>query len=103
MEEDIINNILNKFNLDLSDAKEVTETLQILHETTENEEINSILDNQKQWLYLITQLGNVKERLIWMEKWIVRKLLKEGKLFIKIKRNIINNAGYEIRYRPNRR
>lgn len=69
-EEQIIMDVLRQFNLDISDAKLVTDQLTQRLEETEQENIHAILEKQKEWQEIILQMRATKEQLSGIRTWI---------------------------------
>lgn len=63
-------NVLQQYNLDISDAKLVTEQLSHRLGEAEQENIHDILEKQNEWQNIIIQMRSTREQLADIKKSI---------------------------------
>ncbi|KAL0485934.1 exocyst complex component SEC3A [Acrasis kona] len=71
-EQRIMRKILDQYNLDISDAKNVSSEIQDRLALTERENIHAILQKQDQWEGIINQLDVARSQLGEMNEWLDR-------------------------------
>lgn len=67
-EEDLLTQVLQEYNLDISDPSTVTKELTDRLQEMETHNINEILERNKEWLALVERIRNTKNQLLTMKK-----------------------------------